>query len=60
MKIKYRTFDDVEFKEIECHHFLFGIARREIKENSTVLDWYGLDGENHHVFNVCEVYIEQL
>lgn len=55
MKIKYRTFDDTVYKEIECDDFMYNF----FKPNEVVLFVF-LNHESKHIDNVCEVYIEEI
>ena len=58
MKIKYRTFDDVEYEEIDVHHFHLTFDRL----SETACLEYFTEGlfDCVSVENVCEVYIEEL
>lgn len=58
MKIKYRTFDDVEYVEIDIHDFHLTFDHLS---GTTCLEYFteGLF-DCASVENVCEVYIEQI
>lgn len=61
MKLKYRTFDDTVYKEIECDYLKF-YNNTEKKEKTYLLmvgeDEYGAFIKE--IENVCEVYIEEI
>lgn len=57
MKLKYRTFDDTEYTEVECTYFDFKYD--ENLSDKPILFIFGYEFFSN-IENVCEVYIEEL
>ena len=61
MKLKFRKFDENEYKEIECDYFIFTESDSDIYE--TTLNTYIGDIDNciHKRYtDVCEVIVEEI